>query len=90
MTLVCLQQHISLNQETEPSGWPSLLLSGLQHGVVLEEKTRFFLDETKPEDVFQEHNDSDHATNWQSVHGNRQEQAQSNFPLNALNENTGP
>lgn len=38
MTLVCLQQHISLNEETESPGWPSLLLSGMQHGVVLEKK----------------------------------------------------
>lgn len=90
MTPVCLQQHISLNQETESPGWPSLLLSGLQHEAGLEQKTTLFLDKTKPEDMFQEHNDDDLATNWQSVRGNRLEQAQSNFPLNAHNEDIGP
>lgn len=34
-------------------------------------------------------NDDNLATNLQSVHGNTLEQAQSNFPLNARNEDIG-
>lgn len=80
MALVCLQQHISSNEETESPGWPSLLLSGMQHGVVLEEKkNRLFLDKIKPEDTFQENN-YDLATNWQSVCGNRLEKPRVTSP----------
>lgn len=40
--------------------------------------------------MFQEHNEDDLATNWQSVCGNRLKQGQSNFPPNTYNEDIGP
>lgn len=53
MTLVYLEKHTSLNQETEFPDWPTLFLSCL---LILEKNNRFFFDETKPEDTFQENN----------------------------------
>lgn len=71
---------------TESPGWLYFLLSGVQQGVVSEQRTRFFLDETMPDNTFQEQNDNNLDTNWWSVCGNRLEQAWSNFPLDSHKE----